>query len=1399
MALAQEVEVLVPLLASLPIGVMITDCNGVVRWANDRLCALTGYGVGEIVGQNAQLLESEDAAHAVLGIARKVVASGEPWTGESVGRRKNGELHSIEQTIAPIRDAGGRTTHLLWTAREPADRRVTDELRQCKEELDILNRDSPIPYQSLDAQGCLIAVNDAWLQGLGYSREEVIGHWFGEFLAPDQVELFRERFPKFKEGGRTRDVEFRMMKKDRGFIHASFYGNIGRDSAGQFRQTHCVWRDITERKRTEEALRKSEEQFAKAFRCSPAVAILTDLDGGDRLVDVNEAFEKVTGYRREEAIGRTTGELALWAEPGEYNDFARNFQANGGVRSFEYHFRRKNGGIGTGLISADPIELDGKRFAIAACIDTTEWKTSEEEKRHTERRYRSLFDSMQEGVAVHRLISSGGVPENYMLLDVNRRYEEILGVTRERVVNKLATDVYGTPDPPYLREYASVVETGKPIQFETYFSPMGKHFVISVAPMGDRHFATIFFDVTAQRQADERYKLVSENAADVIWLWDLQEHRCAYISPSVRQLRGFSPEEVMAQSMDQAMPPDAFQKINAELHSRVAALEAGDETARIRANETEFLRKDGTSVATETVTKLISDERRKVRHVLGVTRDFTQRKRAEEAIKRANETVANAERHYRRMFNSVSDAVFVHKLREDEGFGWFVEVNDVACRYLGYTREELLRLRPFDITPPERHSELAANMRRLMSEGQVICEDVHMAKDGRPTPVEINAHVFDLDDSPMVIACVRDISERKQAEAALRKSEDKFAVAFRSSPAVTMLFEVGAEENRIVDVNEAFERATGYCREEVIGRTSRELGLWADLRKLDATLEDFRAKGRIRNLEYELRRKDGGIFIGLLSSEAIEYDGKACAISTTIDITEQKKTQEAMRSLVTAIEQTDETIVITALDGTIQYCNPAFEKVTGYSKEEALGLNPRVLKSGKHGPEFYGHMWATITRGQVWTGRLTNKKKDGSLYEEEATISPIRNNSGAITGFVAIKRDVTERLQLEDQLRQAQKLESVGRLAGGVAHDFNNLLTVINGYSELLIEGMKAPNPLRGYAEAIGKAGERAASLTRQLLAFSRKQMIQPRRLDLNTTIRECAPMLQRLIGEDIVLETHLDSVVGQVMADPDQIHQVLMNLAGNARDAMPDGGKLDIQTMNVDLDAADGAALDPDRTPGRYVLMTVRDTGHGMDETTRQHIFEPFFTTKETGKGTGLGLSTVYGIVRQSGGWLDVSSALGVGTVFEVYLPHVGEGPVAETSVAGKPTTGGSETILVVEDQEAVRSFTKAALKQYGYRIVEASDGEQAVAIAGRYPAEIHLLLTDVVLPGMNGKELSGRLKGLLPNLKVLFTSGYPADVIAHRGVLDPGVAFLPKPFSPDELAAKVRDVLGNPSTPVV
>ena len=500
---------------------------------------------------------------------------------------------------------------------------------------------------------------------------------------------------------------------------------------------------------------------------------------------------------------------------------------------------------------------------------------------------------------------------------------------------------------------------------------------------------------------------------------------------------------------------------------------------------------------------------------------------------------------------------------------------------------------------------------------------------------------------------------------------------------------------------------------------------------------------------------------------------------------------QTQQRLITAIEQTSESVVITDTKGSIVYINPAFEQTTGYSRAEIIGQNPRLLKSGKHKQSFYQEMWATISSGQVWRGRLINRKKDGSFINEDVTITPVRDMRGEIINYVEVKRDVTRELELEDQYRQAQKMEAIGLLAGGIAHDFNNILTAINGYSALLQTEMPPDSPAHEKLQIILRSGRRAADLVRQLLAFSHKQIVEPKILDLNDTICEIKKMLQRIIPEHIIIETTLTPALWAIKIDPSQLEQIILNLAINARDAMPNGGWLSIETVNLSL--AEGYAHNHLAIePGDYVVLTISDSGIGMSKELQARIFEPFFTTKKQGQGTGLGLATVYGIVKQNGGVIWVCSEEGQGSSFKIYLPRVIERAQVISRVDEKnELPRGTETILLVEDEPAVREMAAFVLKERGYTVLAASHGQEALRLAQKHSHDVHLLLTDVIMPGINGKDLARQLSQGRPDLKVIFMSGYTDGTIDQHGVLDPGNVFIQKPFSPRLLVHKIREVL--------
>ncbi|ROR01786.1 PAS domain S-box protein [Desulfosoma caldarium] len=648
----------------------------------------------------------------------------------------------------------------------------------------------------------------------------------------------------------------------------------------------------------------------------------------------------------------------------------------------------------------------------------------------------------------------------------------------------------------------------------------------------------------------------------------------------------------------------------------------------------------------------------------------------------------------------------------------------------------------------------------------------------------------DAETLEILAGIIHQVVEHRQAEEGLRQSEARYRSLFRDHKAVKLL--IDPTDGRIVDANQAAVALYGWSHEQLTQMFIQQINTLPPevVKERMAEVEG----GRRGYFEFQHRCADGSVRDVEVYSSRVDVGGKAYLHSVIHDVTGKKRMEAERARWLTAIEQAGEVVLITDPEGFIQYVNPAFETVTGYTRDEAVGQKPGILKSGLQDEAFYRELWTTLKAGKKWSGRMVNKKKDGTLYTEEATITPVKDAEGRIVNFVAVMRDITEKLRLEEQFHQAQKLESVGRLAGGVAHDYNNSLTIILGFADMALRRVPSESVVARYLHEIIRAGERSAAITRQLLAFARKQIINPVLIDVNTAVAGTLKMLQRLIGEDIHLVWQPGANLWKVKLDPVQLDQILVNLCVNAKDAIGGVGTITLETANVSFDEAYCAAH-AEFVPGDYVMLAVTDTGCGMDKDTLGKIFEPFFTTKEMGKGTGLGLSTVYGIVRQNQGFVNVYSEVGVGTTFKIYLPRAHEAEVTaveERSVPEIPRARG-ETILVVEDDRVLLEMTETMLKDLGYEVLVAAGPVQALDAAREHPGFIDLLITDVVMPDMNGKNLAAEIRDRRPGIKVLFTSGYTANAIAHHGVLDPGVFFLPKPFGYQDLALRVRQVLDS------
>ena len=507
----------------------------------------------------------------------------------------------------------------------------------------------------------------------------------------------------------------------------------------------------------------------------------------------------------------------------------------------------------------------------------------------------------------------------------------------------------------------------------------------------------------------------------------------------------------------------------------------------------------------------------------------------------------------------------------------------------------------------------------------------------------------------------------------------------------------------------------------------------------------------------------------------------------------QSRLNQEYHLLSTAMAQMVEGVMILDHNYKIRYVNPAFEAITGYSDEEAIGQGPLILRSEYHNPIQYKELDKARREGEVWQGHIVNRRKDDSTYIAEVILGPVRDKQGNITHYIDVHRDITQVVELEEKYRQSQKMEAVGQLTAGIAHDFNNLLTSINGFSELLQMSMAPSDPRQRDIEKIMHCGDRATDLIRQLMAFSRKAIIKPEILDLNNVVSRMDQLLYRTLGEHILLQVQICPVSCLVRMDPTQLEQIILNLAVNARDAMPTGGTLTISTDIFTLDAVEAGALE--LNTGRHVLLTLEDTGQGMSRQTKARIFEPFFTTKQPGNGTGLGLATVFGIIKQSNGAITVASEVDIGTSFYIYLPEVvveDENSLSNgDEIIDNFLPRGTETVLIVEDDESVCNLAQNILQMQGYTVLTAFNADEALRMANRYPDPIHLILTDVVMPGMNGRRLTESLQEDRPNVKVVYMSGYTDDVIVNHGVLEEGVTFLQKPFRPVTLTHTIRTAL--------
>ena len=1255
-------------------------------------------------------------------------------------------------------------------------------------------------------------------------------------------------------------------------------------------------------------------------------------------------------------------------------------------------------------------------------------------RRAHEASHDQLFANMRNGLAHCRAIFDGERCVDWVYLRVNEAFVRQTGlaeVTGRRVTE--AIPGIREADPELFALYGAVTRGGETVRFERHVAALDEWFEVAAYRAGPDEFVAVFDVVTDRKRAEarlhaseRRFRAMFEEAAVGIALMG-PAGQFRRVNPRLCELLGYTEAELRQRSYMDITHADHADS-DAAAHARFAA---GELTTLVL--EKQLVRKDG-GHGWHRVTISRCDAEADEQTYVAVTEDINAERVARETQHQLAAALAASEARHRAIFEQAGVGIGL----ADQRTGRFVEVNDALCRTLGYARDELLRLTWRDVTPAEDVARMPADFfdpavqTLTMSKHYLRRDGSRIA--GRVTVTRLTAP----DGTPLNLAFVEDVTEQRRAEDALRESQRRLTLVFEQSLAGMAI--VRLRDHVVTEVSDSLVRMFGWSRDEWLGHSGGELGLFVD--PTDRDRARALQVGTAAPIELPARRKSGEVGTFLLTVGRIAIDGEPCALTlwhditevrradaarleserhlaalidlapigiaeidldtgrprwvnarlceitgytaaelsamsmideltvpadrassralgaevlagrharlhvekryrhkdgrtvwvelsvaalydaggrvtgtlTTIqDITAHRADREALELQAQALNAAANAIVITDPRGVIERVNPAFVELTGYAAAELLGADMRLFSSGLQAPEFYRALWQTVTAGRVWRGELINRRKDGSRYHEEMTITPVCDATGAITRFVAIKQDVsarhhaeralrlsetryralvddlddvvfatdldgrltfvnravaalgytptallgraleelvplddqaawqellapggeppprelrlydahgklrtvrvrvrrrppgdpepgvtgvlidlTARRETEDQLRAAQKMEAVGRLAGGVAHDFNNLLSVILSYTDLAVGDLHAEDPLRGDLEEVLAAARRAEGLTRQLLAFSRKQVLSPEPTALAELVGGLAKMLQRLIGEDVELVLRDLGTTEQVTVDRGQLEQVLMNLVVNARDAMPRGGRVTITTAELDLDTATAHGLD--LPPGRYLELAVADTGCGIDAAIQERIFEPFFTTKGVGKGTGLGLSMVYGIVRQSGGAITVTSQPGQGATFRVFLPaRDPHAPTRAARTTAHRLDRGDETVLVVEDEAALRSVVQRVLAAAGYEVLVAANATEAQLLAERHGARVRLILTDVVMPAMSGPELVERLRPCCPAAEVIFMSGYTDDALARFGLL--AADFLRKPFDLRVLTARVRAALDRPA----
>ncbi len=1227
----------------------------------------------------------------------------------------------------------------------------------------------------ISPDGHLIYMSPSCERITGYRSDEFINNpcLIQEIVHPEDLSIVGNHFASI-DSGPPHQIEFRIVsrKGETRWIGHSCQSVFSDD--GQWLGRRVSNRDITVRKLAEESLKQSEQKFRSIFENSPVGIFHSTLSG--ELIEANAALARILKYDSPEdlisKVNETSIADALYVKEEKRSAIVQEVQSKIGQWTVtENQYRCKDGSIITAVLhfrainstSDNPCQLEG------FVEDINEIKQSEAKYRHIVETVNEGFWSM-DGLHVTTL--------------VNEKMADMLGYGIEEVIGKKVEDFMFADD---IQDHETKMARRHQGQIESYERRFRRKdgttlwTLASATPIVDQSGAfngsfAMFTDITDRKRAEQElrnFKTIADQATYGYAISDIHGF-LTYVNDTFANMHGFSSQELIGKNLSVVNNDEQREHVS-------GLLEKLNRDGIFELQEVWHAKKDGTVFPTLMSAAVIKDDKGVPQFLSATLIDITERRRMEEAKKTLRQFFSFFSSLYAGVLVATTDGrvEFVN-----QAFCDLFNLDDPPESLQGLGAHEMISKIAGAYADP---ALTVSRIQDIVAKGSPVKGEELRMKDGRFCLVDFIPIV--IDGKPFGrLWHHQDITGRKLMEDALRQTEELFSKAFSQNPDAITITRV--DDGIFVSVNEGFKRSLGYTEDEVIGKTSLDLDIWDNPEHRNTVWAALNSEGKIENFEAPFRTKNGDIRYGLMSGSVIVLNGVAHILNVTKDITELRQAQEAHKLLFKAIEHASEGVIITDPTGIIQYVNPAQESLSGYTSDELLGQTANILTSDKHDDKFYSGLWDTVNSGNVWSGRFINRKKDGNEYHEDATISPVYDDSGNLTHFVAVKHDVTSQIKLQEQLLQARQMESIGMLADRFVHEFNDKLQIINGYVSLTLSRQGLPEIVRSNMRAIKQAANSGADLIKKMSVYGLKKAVKLLPLDLNERIEQARSALIQSLPSLMEIQLFLDRDLWMIKGSHSQIQQILMNLVKNAMDAMPHGGRIIIKTRNITLDE-NYCHYHPATKPGRYALMELSDTGKGMDNELVTYIFDPLFTTKEPGDGTGLGLAVVRGLVEQHGGRIVCLSDPSVGTTFRLYFPAMEEVPEEQYSEEKELPKGRPDTILLVDDEPSVLEIFSRLLREANYRVINASNGKDALELYEKHGGEIGLVCLDLLMPGMDGKECLRTLLGIDPKARVLVVSGALNEGMVKELKEAGASGVILKPFDMGRMLEKIRKII--------